>query len=494
MAPPVVGASATSAGEARAPVRWHLVAVVGVVALGTALVSRTFSIDAFFALSFGRFIAHHGLPHHNVFTAASPGQVWIDQQWLSHLAFYGMWVLGGYRAVALMSVSLVTAGFTVLLLVMVRNGVAARRAMWWTLLAYAGCFANTAVRPQSFGFLLFPVVIGLLLDDARALRASRRTLLMLAVLVVWANLHGSVLVGAALVSVYAVHRSASALRRSDGESALAYAGLSVAAVAAAVITPYGRAEIHDYMSSLGPAPWKHDVADWAAPSLGNPFCWGFLVVALVVGAAVAFAWWRLRRLPVVPALLSLATFALAMTGIRFGIWFCMVAPVAAALATEPMLKQRRPASSPILPVLLAFSSVAALLAVTVLLVTSNARFEGHAPRRALDAAAATLAAHPGERLLADEFSGTSALWFYPSLQGRVAYDLRFGQYRDEDVAAFFDLLEVRGPRWDRALEAYDVVTVDRRQHPALASALLQRPGWHVVYADAQGITVEHGNP
>src|SRR3954447_20801821 len=52
------------------------------VALPALIVS-----DSFFVLEGGRFIAQHGLPHHDMLTVIPYGREWIDQQWLAPLAF-----------------------------------------------------------------------------------------------------------------------------------------------------------------------------------------------------------------------------------------------------------------------------------------------------------------------------------------------------------------------------------------------------------------------
>src|SRR3954471_10093235 len=55
------------------------------------------------------------------------------------------------------------------------------------------------LRAQSFAYVLFVAVLALLVADQR--RASSRVLWCLPLLVLWANLHGSVAVGALLVAV-----------------------------------------------------------------------------------------------------------------------------------------------------------------------------------------------------------------------------------------------------------------------------------------------------
>jgi hypothetical protein len=86
-------------GEAERPAGQHnrgqqadrawtwLLAATTLVLAATAWYSRVLTVDSFYDLYAGRWIAAHGLPQQNLITAASRGAPWIDQQWLAHLAF-----------------------------------------------------------------------------------------------------------------------------------------------------------------------------------------------------------------------------------------------------------------------------------------------------------------------------------------------------------------------------------------------------------------------
>jgi len=74
-----------------------LLAVV-MMALAAALLADLageFDVDSWLALVAGRDVWHNGLPHHETLTVIAHGAVWIDQQWLSQLASYGLYLLGG---------------------------------------------------------------------------------------------------------------------------------------------------------------------------------------------------------------------------------------------------------------------------------------------------------------------------------------------------------------------------------------------------------------
>src|SRR5258708_38322815 len=83
-----------------APFAPWLVAIAGLSLLVNVLYSRYLFADSYYDLYAGRYIARHGIPHHNVITVAAHGGPWIDQQWLAHVIYYGAWAAGRYPAVA----------------------------------------------------------------------------------------------------------------------------------------------------------------------------------------------------------------------------------------------------------------------------------------------------------------------------------------------------------------------------------------------------------
>ena len=75
---------------------------------------------------------------------------------------------------------------------------------------------SAQMRTQSLAYPLFVAAAWLLIADARA--PSRRVLLVLPILVLWANVHGSVVLGAVLTTAWGVLLIARAMRQKDGSS------------------------------------------------------------------------------------------------------------------------------------------------------------------------------------------------------------------------------------------------------------------------------------
>ena len=193
--PPVSTAARTRSLALRA-------AAIGMLAFDAVALSwgRVLGPDTYISLTAGRQIAAHGLPHVDRLSVAAAGRPWIDQQWLAHVIFYGLWRLGGDPAVAASSGIAVGAAVGLLFALCLRRG-ADLVATW---LGVGGalviCLMYAETRAQSFAYPLFVALIWIILSELDRGRFSPRALLVVPVLVLWANLHGSVLLGAAVAA------------------------------------------------------------------------------------------------------------------------------------------------------------------------------------------------------------------------------------------------------------------------------------------------------
>jgi hypothetical protein len=469
---------------------WYA-AAVSLIFAANVMFSRYLFADSLFDLYAGRYIiGHHRVPHENVFTSEAHGAGWVDQQWLAHVLYYGAWAVGGYRLLALFSAVLVTIGFALLALLMLRRGVPATRMFAWTLAAFGVCMGNTGIRAQSFGYPCLAVALWLILEDDRAPRLRARTWLVIPVLVLWANTHGSVLLGSALVVLYAGYRASRALGRGESRELPACLGLAAAAAAALLCTPYGTAVIWYYARFAGNPVLARNIVEWSRPTLLDPFSWAFFALVLATAVAVAVGWRRGVRPD--PLLLGLAIvlLALALTAVRNQAWFAF----GGSLLAADTLARGRQGPVPVLgrafrQVLAGLLATLAIVSLGVLAVTPASQFESEMPRRAIGVAAAIAGRNPALRVLGDDWSGTPMLWLYPAMLGRVGFDIRLEQYSSQQLSAYIDFLFVH-PGWQRATRGYGLVVVSRREHPQLAAGLERLPGWRIVYQDRDGLVLE----
>jgi hypothetical protein len=152
--------------------------------------------DSYMTLDAGRWIAQHGIPHSEVFTIAAHGRRWIDQQWLAELIDYEAWRIAGYAGLALLNASLIGFAYASVAALIRRRGGSVVLVIGCSVIALAAGLASLFIRAQDLALPLFVLLVALCLTDAERHLPGRRLLLLLPLLVLWANLHGSVLLGA----------------------------------------------------------------------------------------------------------------------------------------------------------------------------------------------------------------------------------------------------------------------------------------------------------
>jgi hypothetical protein len=465
------------------------VAVASLVFFATAQYCRQLYLNSYFDLFAGRYVAGHGgIPERNVVTVMAHGQPWIDQQWLAQLIDYLAWRVGGYPAFVALSIALVSAGMTLLGVLMLRRGASPLLMCGWTLAAVAVSYGYATPRSQTFAYLFVPATMWLVLrDDGRRWpRAS--AWLSIPLLVVWANVHGSVLVGAGLVGLHAARGAGRALRHGDRRGLGSYLLLGAGAAASPFCTPYGF-EIVRYYASLIGNPVLADSAggEWAPPNLFSSYSWAFFAVVIAVAAATVVGWRRGVRPHPEIAIFAVVTLGMALLAFRNTPWFGFAGCLLAADMLARRAAPRTPARSFRWMLAAAMTTVAVVMAISLAREPAG-QYEASIPRHAVDVAARLGATHPGP-VLADKFGAVGLLWLHPASFGRVAFDARDEQYSQAQLAAIFGFINAEGPHWQQILRGYDIVVVSR-QDPRLAAAMTRLPGWKVVYADDSGRVLE----
>jgi hypothetical protein len=466
-----------------------LVAIASLAFFATAEYCRQLYVDTYFDLYVGRFVAEHGVPQHNVVTIIAHGQPWVDQQWLGQLAYYRAWQVGGYAAVVMLSIALVSAGVTILGALMLRRGVSPFAMCAWTLAALAVSYGYATPRTQSFGYLFVPTVLWLVLADDGPRWPRARTWLSVPLLVVWANVHGSVLLGAGFVGLHAAWRAVRALHRRDPRGLAGYLLLGASAVVSLICTPYGVGVVRYYASLIGNPVLSRFGGEWSPPNAADAGSWAFFAVVIAIMVAMARAWSRGARPQPELAAFGAVTLGVALLALRNTPWFGFVGCLLAADTLAGRAWETALAAS-FRRALAATLAAIAVVSAIGLARTPVSQYEARLPRQAIDAAANVAAHNPGLAVLSDQWCSVGLLWLHPAMFGRVAFDVREEQYSQAQLAAILDFMLARGSERNRVLRGYDLVVVSRRWHPSLATAMMRMPGWRVVDAAGSGVVLE----
>ncbi len=298
--------------------------------------------DFWWHIVYGRAIITTGhIPTTDQWSWTLHGVPYVDQPWLAQVLMYGIYQAWGAAGTQIVQALLVAGTYWLLRGTIEAAGVSRRFAALATLLAAIGAADNWHVRPQTYVLPLWVVTIALL-DRWR--RTGRTPWLLIPILALWANLHGTWTLPLALGGAFVVGE---ALRARPGGPATAnprtprqildLSGVLVLSGLATLANPHGAGLWVYTFKLLGNRAVTTLVSEWAKPAWGSAS--GFIVLTLFVLTAVATLA-RRQRLSATD-LLALAPFALLCTqAVRNIIWFAAIAPVILA----PLWQQARPAA------------------------------------------------------------------------------------------------------------------------------------------------------
>lgn len=443
---------------------------------------QAYNVDSWLALVAGRSVWQTGLPHHDTLTVLSHGARWIDQQWLSQLASYGLARLGGLGLLGLVNVALLVGGVAGAVLAARRRGASPASVLVALPLCLVMIVPSREVRTQTFVVPLFVALVQLLSRDARA--PSARVFWCLPILVLWANLHGSATLGGGLVILYAV--TAIWGRRSElaGNRALWIRPLALAAGSAAALlaTPYGLSIVGYYRTTLFSSTLRHVVTEWR-PITSSPLT---AAAVLVVGG---LALWSFARRPGRTTTWEKLAFLVlavgAVSAVRNALFLGLFALCALPVCL-PFAGARRSGEGSARR-LLANATVAgaagAVLAIAAAstLTRPDVHFESaHGAPGAL--AAVTRATHiaPDAHIMSDWRYADWLLWRDPALAGRLAYDVRYELLEPGQLSGITALLAHSGAQWRRAARGYRVIVLSQPSDHRAAAAFAQEPGARVL--------------
>jgi hypothetical protein len=434
----------------------------------------------------GRWIAQHGIPHQEVFTVAASGRGWIDQQWLAELTDYEAWRIGGWPGVALLSVAMIGFAYAVLAALMLRRGASVILAVCCSAIAIVVALSGMFIRSQLLALPLFALLLAWCLTDAEDDLPRRRLVLVLPLLVLWANVHGSVLMGAGLAAAYLAYRAVLMARSRLWRRAAGCGVLASVALLTPLATPYGIQIVHYYSELLGNGAIAAASPEWRAPT-GLSLLLFAAPLALVLVSVIAQLIKRGRPSLVLVAATAATALATAMAS-RNEVWFAM----AAALLISDTARTWLPTKAPSRALALGMSAAAiglATLGVVVLTTRSNAQYESLTPLRAIDATAVYASQHICVRILADNDGASALLWHDPALAGRVAFDARLEQYPARALDRWITFQLANGSGWLSTTRGYQLFIGSTIYNPSLAHRLAHLPASTVLARDSHGIAV-----
>jgi hypothetical protein len=305
------------------------------------------------------------------------------------------------------------------------------------------------LRAQTTALPLFAGTLWLLVDASRS-GVRKRSLLVLPLLVVWANLHGSVVLGAMLTVLLGIMEL---IRRR--RLAWLPALLVVFAPLCVLASPYGTKLVGYYDLMLVDAPFADVLRawQWSRPDGTTALFW----LLAVVGAALLASKRCRTRLTAYEIVILAVTFIGAVQAVRGVIWFALASAAILPIALDGRLT-REDIAAPRVNRIISIAALAGLaMALLAFVVRPDSWFVRDWPEPQITAVRGATR-DPGVRVWATDGTADWLLWRVPDLRGRMAYDVRFELY-DKQTLDRIARYNSRPADWRTAPRDYGLVVV-----------------------------------
>ncbi|MGH2862892.1 MAG: hypothetical protein ACRDLT_15510 [Solirubrobacteraceae bacterium] len=498
--------------EARA---MFVIAVSLVLVISLMGIPSHLSQDGWLGLIGGRVVAAHGIPTHDYFAHMTDGVRWVDQQWLAQLLMYELARVGGLQLLTVLYVLITVVAFGGAVAAARRLGAEDLHVLLATLPgAFFYLVTAVSIRTQGFAYPLFVATLWLLASEVRSPVRRRRVYLIFPMLVLWANLHGSVTMGAGLAGLYGLVILAGNLRTrglrglADGR---AWAFIAIAPLTL-LATPYGLGMAHYYSVTLLNPQFSRIVTEWkpitSVPALAGPL---LLLIALTAAAVIRVVLRaranqgetggstpseRSAAVPALPTLFDVLTLLALAVGAAMAVrnvtWFGL-ALVVLLPTVLTQLGRGKPAPLRRARVNRVLATATALLAVVVavaVLARPTAWFTSSYPSQAVPTLRGLIARDPHAKILADVRYADWLIWEDPRLfSGRVAYDTSFELLSTSQLVAIGDL-SANTANARRTVDGYQIWMLYPSNH-STNRVLLHRPDVRVVSRTHRAIIATH---
>lgn len=412
-------------------------------------------------------IAHQAILYTDPFSYTFSGTAWTTHEWLAEVLMAYAFHVGGWSGLVLLTaVAAATALF----------GLARDLGRWLppgavlvlTALAFSCTAPSLLVRPH---ILALPVleawVCGLVIARSRGAAPSWR---LLPLMTLWANLHGSFMVGLALIVPLGVE-AALAAPESWQQAIRPWAFFLVVAIACAFLTPHGATGLLFPFRLMGMRELAN-IGEWRPTNFGTlqP-----LELVLILGLYVSLS--RGARLPTVRLLLLLGLLHLALQHTRHQMLAAFIGPLLIAASLGKSLHLGVPAG-------VTFRWCWAALGLSLAVCLAALRTALPIVRTDGPTAPISALAHVSPSLLAQSVFNDYAFGGYLIYSNvRPFIDARADMYGDPFLRLYGLIIHPDNAALDGTFRRYGVSwTILAPENPAVA-LLDVLPAWCRLYAD-----------
>ena len=445
--------------------------------------------DYWFYVRIGKDIIETGaIPTVDTFSYSYPGRPIFYQPWLSAVIFWFAHSLGGATLTFLLRGICIAIAYTMIWTLMRAAGTGTKLATLLTILLGFSSSMNWSMRPQMFVYPLFAASLWVLWHWQKG-RAKLMWILPLVTLL-WVNLHGSFILGFILMG------SALVFGAGDRKQLAIWFGLSFVAT---FVNPRG-VFVWQFVSDMLTSPSDQLFAtEWRPPvnagwQMNIFFAWLLLFIPLAALSP--------RRLSVLEWIWFLGFGWLALSGLRYVIWFMFIM---ALLSGPPLTELLKPFTRELatensnLRSNFILGGSLLLLPLMMLPGIRESWWKDNPPAyheaTTPIAAAKWLAEHPNlPGPLFAEYTFSSYLTY--ALPARLLWiDNRFNAYPPEHWKKYQAITSAK-PQWDELLDAdqINLLMLSLHSQPTLIQSVDETKEWCEQYRDKDAVIFSRCEP
>jgi len=445
--------------------------------------------DYWFYVRIGKDILQTGaIPTVDTFSYTYPGRPIFYQPWLSAVIFWLAHSTGGATLTFLLRGICIAGAYGLLWTLMRAAGAGTKLATLLLIFLGLSSSMNWSMRPQMFAYPLFAAILWVLWHWQNG-RTKFIWILPLASLL-WANLHGSFVLAFVLMGLALVFGTG------DRKKLALWLGLSLAVT---LINPRGFF-VWGFVSDMLTSPSDQLFAtEWRPPvnagwQMNLFFGWLLLFIPLVALSS--------RRLSLLEWVWFLSFGWLALSGLRYVIWFMFIMAILTGSLLSELLKPftRESIAENSRPIFnFVLGGILLLLPLMMLPEIRESWWKDSPPayHEATTPIAGTdwLAAHPElPGPLFAEYTFGSYLTF--ALPSRLLWiDNRFNAYPPEHWEKY-QAISSGGPRWAELLDkdGVNLLLLSRHSQPSLIQAVEASNEWCEQYRDKEAVIFSRCEP
>lgn len=305
-------------------IRWLIPLLFGVITFAYSMSNMASYVisdpDTLMHLASGNWmLEHHQVPTIDPFSHNTSGLRWIAHEWLAQILMALSYYWGGFYGLRILVASLFSISI-VCQLIFLLNRVPTIYAIFFSALCFASLLGHHLARPHLFTWPVLIIWLSVLLNSVEK-KQSQPPYILAPLMILWANLHGSFILGLMTIPFFALEAFFCAIKGSRTKTLLTWAFFLILSTAFSLVTPFGLDGI-GFGINMVSAQFTSMIQEWA-PASG----YSLLPIEYWLMLLLAMGLTGYLRIPLIRLILLLGFIHESLAHVRFISILGLVAPL-----------------------------------------------------------------------------------------------------------------------------------------------------------------------